>query len=76
MDFFDQYEKWQDDCLAEYNQRFGENRKFHTDNNINTYSSKLVEFSQNGHAFPHGIGGTNFIENAVTPWYESRHFIE
>ena len=76
MDFNIQYEKWLNDCLEEFNKRFCETRVFHTDDSKNTYSSNLVEFSQNGHAYPHGIGGTNYIENAVTPWFESPHFME
>lgn len=74
-DFWTRYERWQDDCLAEFNEKYGEHRLYHS--MPEEYKPwQLVEFSDMGDAYPHGIGGTGHIKNAVTPWYESPHYRE
>lgn len=72
-EFFRQYEKWQADCLAEYNEKFGESRTLVPEGDYNP--GDVVEFGENGSAYPHGSGGTNYIPNAVTPWAQSPHYV-
>lgn len=60
--FLKQYHKWEQDCLEEYHER-------HID-------CDFVEFSEDGDAYPHGIGGVNWVPNCVTPWEESIHYID
>lgn len=75
--WFDQYRLWLDDCLVEFNQKHGEKRLYHQDNCVVDYEpAQLVEFGQDGNAYPHGRGGTNVIYGAVTPWEQSKHFME
>ncbi len=67
------YDRWQHACLLEYNARYGEQRILYAptdDYNPET----LVEFGEDGAAYPHGPGGTNYIPNAVTPWRRSPHY--
>lgn len=81
--FFKVFEKaylaWLRECLLEFNERFQEERlyfcfpdKFPSDYN----PGQLVEFAEDGDAYPHGAGGTGHIKCAVTPWAESPHFME
>ncbi len=58
------YDAWLADCLKEYNERFNADR-----------TAESIEFGENGAAYPHGIGGTNCIRNAVTPWIDSIHYM-
>jgi len=75
--FCKQYEKWLDDCLIEFNEQFGDNRKYHQENVMEDYCPwDFVEFSEGGDAYPHGIGGTGHIPNAVTSWDKSEYFVE
>lgn len=69
------YEQWLDDCLAEFNARYGEARKYHTAP-AEYDPGELVEFSDDGGAYLHGIGGTSFIPHVVTPWAESPHYVD
>ena len=76
MSFEENYRKWLDDCLDEFNERYRP-RKYHQetvpdDNDPGSF----VEFSEDGNAYPHGLGGTNFIPNAVTPWEDSLHYTD
>lgn len=61
------YEHWQRHCLKQFNERFNENRTTY-EWSEDTDPETLVEFSEDGSAYPHGIGGTTHIPNAVTPW--------
>lgn len=75
-EFDSQYLNWLDECLEEYNERFHP-REFHQGTCPYFYDpGDFVEFSEDGAAYPHGIGGTNFIPNAVTPWSQSDHFVK
>jgi hypothetical protein len=74
-----EYDKWLQNCLGEFNQRYNEARKFYQlpDQFPDDYEpGQLVEFSEAGDAYPHGSGGTGHIRNAVTPWKDSPHFTE
>lgn len=73
-EFFAAYDRWEQDCLQEYNEKFGENRTLIESDDYEP--GDVVEFSEDGSAYPHGRGGTNHIPNAVTPWKDSPHFME
>lgn len=76
--FCQAYEKWQADCLEEYNKRYNEERKFFAmpDEFPDDYEpGQLVEFAEDGDAYPHGYGGTGHITKCVTPWAKSPHFV-
>lgn len=66
----DAYEAWERDCLAEWNRRYGEKRV------LGVNGPNCIEFSEDGDAYPHGIGGTNWVARAVTPWRESPHYMD
>jgi len=70
----DAYERWQKDCLAAYNERFREHRALYAIPEGEYDPGDLVEFGENGAAYPHGAGGINYIPNAVAPWTESEHY--
>lgn len=62
------WDLYQQDCLEAYNAKYAESRSL-------TDPENLVEFSENGSAYPHGIGGTNYIPNAVmtfAKWKENQ----
>jgi len=67
------YTAWLKNCLREYNERFGESRKYYETPDHDYDPGDLVEFSEAGDAYPHGIGGTAHIRDAVTPWEASSH---
>ncbi len=67
------YNKWLDDCLLEFNRRYGENRQFHSPPNSKYDRTKLVEFREDGAAFPGE--STGYVPNAVTPWAKSKHHV-
>ena len=69
------YEQWQQDCLTQYNKRYGENRILYHHAGEDYEPGNVVEFSEDGTAYPHGRGGTNYIPNVVTPWEKSEHYI-
>ena len=72
-----EYEKWLIDCLREYNMKFRESRKYYTTPETDGYdAADLVEFSEDGAAYPHGCGGTGYVKNAVTSWENSAHYQE
>jgi hypothetical protein len=75
--FNSSYERWKEECLVEYNTRFNENRHYFEKpgQTIGYDAEDLVEFGEDGTAYPHGIGGTNTIKNAVTPWDKSKHYM-
>jgi hypothetical protein len=76
------WERWLDDCLIEFNDEFGEGshpgvRKYHQENCPEDYDpGDLVEFAENGDAYPHSRCGTNWIPKTVTPWEQSKHYHE
>ena len=83
MDFWEAYEKWQQECLREFNERYSEIygiRKY-TDwdameETPGAESWDLVEFAEDGTAYPHGIGGINYVPGAVTLWRKSKWYVE
>ena len=70
--FHDNYRKWEDDCLAEFNAKY---KSIYGNRVLDGDGPKVVEFSEDGDAYPHGIGGTNHVKSAVTPWKKSQHFV-
>jgi len=77
--FCEHYDRWLADCLVEFNQRYGESRKYTEFPEVypDDYDpGQLVEFAENGDAYPHGYGGTNWIPKAVTPWEQSEHYVK
>lgn len=73
--FCKQYRKWLDDCLEEWNTQY-DPRKFHQESVTGDYETfELVEFTEDGNAYPHGIGGTGHVPDAVTKWKNSEHFV-
>ncbi len=78
MTFDAAYDAWLDDCLVEWNERFSETRTSHTFDGSAAGDGvepwQLVEVAENGDAYPHGIGGFGFVQNAVTPWRDSPHW--
>ncbi len=58
------YDQWLTDCLDEWNEKYDTNRVLGVD------GSNCIEFSEDGDAYPHGIGGTGHVRQAVTPWSE------
>lgn len=57
------YNNWKEDCREEFNIRYP---------NLKT---TFTEFSEEGAAYPHGIGGVKYIKEAVTPWLKSKHYL-
>lgn len=70
------YDQWLAACLIEFNERFGECRKFVQIPEKPYNPDKVVEFAEDGTAYPHGSGGVNYIRNAVTPWEKSKFFVK
>jgi len=77
MDGFDKaYRAWLDEALEEYNARFRQ-RRFHQESCPEDHDpGDLVEIAEDGSVYPHGLGGTAYIRNAVTPWEESPHWVD
>ena len=74
-----QYEKWLESCLKEYNEKYNENRKYYDFEEANEKDAdpdELVEFAEDGTAYPHSWFGTNYIKNAVTSWQDSEYYME
>lgn len=77
MTFDESYNRWLDDCLAEYNEKYDENRTIHTITSDDYDPDQLVEFSDVGSAYPHSAaGGTSWVPHAVTPWVNSTHYVK
>lgn len=75
--FDHRYSQWLNDCLVEYNSKVNFPRKYHQETVPQDYDpGDLVEFSEDGDAYPHGAGGTNWRPRMVTPWEKSKHYIE
>lgn len=74
------YRLWQRGCLAAYNQRFGEDRVLLEDaieEHGEAYDpGTVVEFAEDGAAYPHGAGGTNHVPGVGVPWRDSPHYLE
>lgn len=73
------YSQWLNDCLVEYNSKVDFPRKYHQEtlpDPVNYDPGDLVEFTEDGNAYPHSVCGTNYIPRMVTPWAESKHYIE
>ena len=75
-EWFEHYGRWLNDCLREWNERFGDNRTMYAVPEDDYDPGKVVEFSEGGDAYPHGSGGTGHVRQAVTPWAKSEHFVE
>lgn len=83
-EFHKYYFRWLDDCLEEFNERWGNTlfgyRKYWAEpseeDDPDYEPWDLVEFDEDGTAWPHGIGGSTYIKNAVTKWKDSPHFVE
>ena len=82
MSFWKNYRRWLDDCLEEWNtEREGMvigPRQYHQQSVSDDAADplNLVEFSEAGDAYPHGIGGIGHVRNAVTPWEQSQHWCD
>ena len=72
--WWEAYQAWERDCLREWNERYQDNRTA-TEVDDETDPSSIVEFSETGHAYPYGRT-TGYVQNAVTPWRESAHYLE
>lgn len=71
------YDAWLADCLVEFNEAYNEARTMTNAPDDGLYDpGDLVEFSEDGSAYPHGVGGTNWIPEAVKPWTDSPHFLD
>jgi hypothetical protein len=68
------YALWLQDCLAEWNDRFGDQRTLFAVPAGDYEPGDLVEFAEDGDAYPHGCGGTSHVRRAVTPWEQSEHY--
>lgn len=74
--FFKQYTLWLDACLKRFNERYDENRKYHQDNAPVDYNTQdLVEFTEDGDAYPHSNWGTGHVSHAVVAWENSEHYV-
>lgn len=72
--FWDNYNKWLDDCLEEFNNKYSPvygNRDFHNLDEGNFG----VEFSEDGNAYVHGIDGILVVPACVTKWKNSKHYV-
>ena len=81
--FWEAYRHWQDDCLQEFLEEFGNTQvggpRYHPYMDPPEGADDeawLIEFGEDGAAYPHGIGGIAYIPNAVTPWDKSPHYVE
>lgn len=77
------YAAWRDDCLVEFNAEYGDllgHRLYHEEPDEgypeDYEPGHLVEFAEDGDAYPHGMGGTAHIRRAVTPWKDSPHYMD
>lgn len=60
------YREWLDHCLDQF-----PDREYHQENVPENYDpAKLIEFAEDGDAYPHGIGGTGHIKRAVISFDE------
>lgn len=81
-DFWEAYQRWLDDCLQEFMEKYGHTQfggpryHQHMEPPDGDDEAWLVEFGEDGTAYPHGIGGVTYIPNAVTPWDKSPHYVE
>ena len=62
------YDKWQEQALQEYNNKFHENRLYYEVPAGDYDPAGVVEFSENGGAYPHSAFGTGYIPHAVSPY--------
>lgn len=66
------HDKWLNESLEEFNRIYGFNlgkRKYHSLNCPPNYNpNELVEFSDDGDAYPHSDWGTDHIVGAVIPF--------
>ena len=74
--FFENYRKWEDDCLAEYNEQYGENRILLRDAPEDYNPDDVIEFSEEGEGYPHSIFGIGYIKDCVTPWELSKWYVD
>lgn len=84
--FMEQFEKWLDDCLVEFNQRHYDEAlgpvKYHDMNCPEAvghpirgfHPAQWVEFTMDGTAYRHGFIKPKKYAGAVTPWHQSSHF--
>lgn len=76
------YRRWLDDCLEEFLEEYGDTQyggpRYHPymEPPAGDEEAWLIEFGEDGTAYPHGVGGVACIKNAVTPWNESPHYVE
>jgi len=80
-DFWEARKRWYDDCLHEFMERYGDTLyggpRYHPFMDPpEDEEAWLIEFGDDGTAYPHGIGGIAIIKNAVTPWNKSPHYVE
>ena len=80
-DFWEARKAWYDDCLQEFMERYGDTLyggpRYHPFMDPpEDEEAWLIEFGDDGTAYPHGIGGIAIIKNAVTPWNKSPHYVE
>lgn len=83
QDSSEAYKRWLDDCLEEFMEKYGDTQyggpRYHPYMDPPAGAGDeawLIEFGEDGSAYPHGIGGIAYIPNAVTPWSRSPHYVE
>jgi hypothetical protein len=76
MNYDELRRKWLESCLEEFNAKLGDARLYYEPPDHDYFPGDLVEFADNGDAYPHGIGGINHVVNAVTSWQDSQWFTE
>ena len=74
--FCQHYTRWLNDCLNEWNEKQHQSRRFAQVPEGDYAPGDVVEFAEDGDAYPHGIGGTGHVRRAVTPWRESIHYVQ
>ena len=71
--FWENWEAWRKSSLEKFNEEYGRwcgVRKFY-ESSDEVDPDDLVEFSENGSAYPHSkVGGTGYIPNAVPSFDE------
>ena len=75
MNFWKNYEKWQDECLEEFNNKYTQvyGKREHLDVDEGNFG---VEFSEDGNAYVHGINGIQVVPGCVAKWKDSPYYTE
>ena len=71
------YGKWLADCLKQFNRKRKEERKYTSVPSplpIDYSPDQVVEFDDDGTAYPHSVSGIDQIPRVATSWVDSKYY--